>query len=37
MTTLALTETERAFLEALNRLGVRYVVVGMSAAIVQGA
>jgi hypothetical protein len=37
MTTLALTEAERTFLEALNRLGVRYVVVGMSAAIVQGA
>src|SRR5438045_6574303 len=37
MSTLALAEPERAFLEALNQLGVRYLVVGMSAAIVQGA
>jgi hypothetical protein len=37
MLTLALTAPERAFLEELERLGVRYLVVGMSAAIVQGA
>jgi hypothetical protein len=37
MSTLALAETESAFLDALNRHGVRYLVVGMSAAIVQGA
>jgi len=34
---LALTPAERALLEALNRLGVRYLVVGMSAALLQGA
>jgi hypothetical protein len=33
----ALTAGERAFLEALNALGVRYVLVGMSAALLQGA
>jgi hypothetical protein len=32
-----LSDSERAFLEALNRLGVRYLIVGMSAAILQGA
>jgi hypothetical protein len=32
-----LTEGERAFLLALNQLGVRYLVVGMSAALLQGA
>lgn len=33
----SLSEGERAFLEALNDLGVRYMLVGMSAALVQGA
>jgi hypothetical protein len=37
MDALALAPSERAFLEALNRLGVRYPVVGMSAALLQGA
>lgn len=37
MDALALAPSERAFLEALNRLGVRYLVVGMSAALLQGA
>lgn len=32
-----LSEGERAFLQALNELGVRYLVVGMSAALLQGA
>lgn len=32
-----LTTAERAFLEALNELGVRYLLVGMSAALLQGA
>lgn len=32
-----LSEGERAFLLALNRLGVRYLLVGMSAALLQGA
>ena len=32
-----LTEGERAFLLALNDLGVRYLLVGMSAALLQGA
>jgi len=32
-----LTEGERAFLRALNEHGVRYLVVGMSAALLQGA
>jgi hypothetical protein len=32
-----LTEPERAFLEALNASGVRYLLVGMSAALLQGA
>ena len=33
----ALTDGERAVLQALNRHGVRYVVVGLSAAVLQGA
>ncbi len=31
------SNAERAFLEALNQLGVEYLVVGMSAALLQGA
>jgi len=37
MDALALEPSERAFLEALQRLGVRYLIVGMSAALLQGA
>jgi hypothetical protein len=37
MEALALEPSERAFLEALQRLGVRYLVIGMSAALLQGA
>lgn len=33
----ALSDVERRFLEELNARGVRYMVVGLSAAIVQGA
>jgi predicted nucleotidyltransferase len=33
----AFTEGERAVLEALNRRGVRYMLVGLSAAVLQGA
>lgn len=33
----SLSERESAFLRALNELGVRYLLVGMSAALVQGA
>ena len=33
----SLSAEERAFLAALNELGVRYMLVGMSAALVQGA
>lgn len=33
----ALTDGERSVLAALNRRGVRYMVVGLSAAILQGA
>ena len=33
----ALTAGERAVLEALNRRGVRFLVVGLSAAVIQGA
>jgi predicted nucleotidyltransferase len=33
----ALTEGERAVLEALNRKGVRFMLVGLSAAVLQGA
>ena len=32
-----LSEAERQFLLALNELGVRYMLVGMSAALLQGA
>jgi len=32
-----LTEPEKRFLEALNAAGVRYLLVGMSAALLQGA
>ena len=34
---LVLTSAERALLEALNALGVRYLIVGMGAALIQGA
>lgn len=37
MDELALAPSERVFLEALNTLGVRYLVIGMSAALLQGA
>jgi hypothetical protein len=37
MDALALEPSERAFLEALQRLGVRYLIIGMSAALLQGA
>lgn len=37
MADLALTEAERAFLQALGDLGVEYIVVGLSAAVMQGA
>jgi predicted nucleotidyltransferase len=33
----ALTDGERAVLEALNRKGVRFMLVGLSAAVLQGA
>lgn len=33
----SLSSSERAFLRALNELGVRYLIVGMSAALLQGA
>ena len=33
----ALNEGDRAFLEALNQLGVRFMLVGLSAAVLQGA
>ena len=33
----ALTAGERALLEAFNRRGVRFLVVGLSAAVLQGA
>ena len=33
----ALSPAERRFLEELNRLGVRYLVVGVGAAVLQGA
>jgi predicted nucleotidyltransferase len=33
----SLTPSERAFLLALNELGVRFMLVGMSAALIQGA
>ena len=34
---LVFTAAERALLEALNALGVRYLVVGMGAALIEGA
>ena len=37
MAELALTEAERSFLVALQELGVRYMVVGLTAAVMQGA
>lgn len=37
MAALALSTAERKLLEELNRLDVRYLVVGMSAALLQGA
>jgi predicted nucleotidyltransferase len=37
MAGLALSDAERRLLEELNRRGVRYLVVGMSAALLQGA
>jgi predicted nucleotidyltransferase len=33
----AFTDGERAVFEALNRLGIRYMLVGLSAAVLQGA
>lgn len=37
MTVSALSDVERRFLEELNARGVRYMIVGLSAAIIQGA
>ena len=37
MADLALTDAERTFLKALDELGVRYLIVGLSAAVLQGA
>lgn len=37
MDDFALTPAERALLAALNRLGVGYMVIGLSAAVLQGA
>ena len=37
MADLAFTPAERRFLEALEELGVRYMIVGLSAAVLQGA
>jgi len=37
LTVSALSDAERRFLEELNARGVRYMIVGLSAAIVQGA
>jgi predicted nucleotidyltransferase len=34
---IVLTSAERALLEALNALGVRYLIVGMGAALIEGA
>lgn len=34
---VALTPAERALFEALNALGVRYLIVGMGAALIEGA
>jgi hypothetical protein len=33
----ALTAGERALLEALNRRGIPFLIVGLSAAVIQGA
>jgi hypothetical protein len=37
LTVSALSDAERRFLEELNTRGVRYMIVGLSAAIIQGA
>jgi predicted nucleotidyltransferase len=37
MADIALTEAERTFLESLDQLGVRYMIVGLGAAVLQGA
>ena len=37
MSEIVLTSAERALLEALNALGVRYLIVGMGAALIEGA
>jgi hypothetical protein len=37
MADLALTEAERRFFRALDDLGIRYLIVGVSAAVLQGA
>ena len=37
LTASALGDAERCFLEELNARGVRYMIVGLTAAIVQGA
>ena len=34
---IVLTRAERALLEALNDLGIRYLIVGMGAALIEGA
>jgi hypothetical protein len=34
---LVLTPAERAFLQSLDDLGIRYLVVGLGAALLQGA
>lgn len=34
---IVLTSAERALLEALNALGVQYLIVGMGAALIEGA
>ena len=36
MDVLALSDAEREFLAALNDLGIRYLIVGMGAALIQG-
>lgn len=37
MAELALSDAERSFLRACNELGIRYLVVGLGAAVLQGA
>lgn len=37
MANVALTEAERRFLQELDELGIRYLLVGVSAAVLQGA